>query len=485
MLDPNLSEELALLAKAKRAVRIWFVRGALGRLVSISTNLLLLALVSPTQLGILAVVRGTIGIVYFLSDLGFESALVRRPAPPSEAEMGALTGFRIVAIALILGAGFAIPQASTLFGTLAPQWSPWVLALLAAFLVTPMQLGSKIRLERNLEFGKLGFVEVSAIILENVGLVVAALLHRFEQGVFLMFMISFLYTTVIVHILAPSRGISLQVRHLRGIYADTVGFSIASFFTIARASITPIIIARLFGLDIAGVWAFAERSCSLLNLTFDSYARTGFAAAARFAHRPSHLLDLATSALSGTMTWGYPGAILVFAALPIVPSVWPQWAGAVVPAQTYVLGLGIFGVFSASLAPVAVAQRGPMISIAEQGVGTGVVWLALILLAKAGLTNVGIAYAVGTVATAIILIVLSDSAISATILPIARRPALGVAYSLGIFTACRWFGAGHFATAIVTCCFACVWLAPSLIAGFDLIRRSIGDRVLGRSSLML
>src|SRR5665213_2068131 len=458
MLDPNLSEELALLAKAKRAVRIWFVRGALGRLVSISTNLLLLALVSPTQLGILAVVRGTIGIVYFLSDLGFESALVRRPAPPSEAEMGALTGFRIVAIALILGAGFAIPQASTLFGTLAPQWSPWVLALLAAFLVTPMQLGSKIRLERNLEFGKLGFVEVSAIILENVGLVVAALLHRFEQGVFLMFMISFLYTTVIVHILAPSRGISLQVRHLRGIYADTVGFSIASFFTIARASITPIIIARLFGLDIAGVWAFAERSCSLLNLTFDSYARTGFAAAARFAHRPSHLLDLATSALSGTMTWGYPGAIL---------------------------GLGIFGVFSASLAPVAVAQRGPMISIAEQGVGTGVVWLALILLAKAGLTNVGSAYAVGTVATAIILIVLSDSAISATILPIARRPALGVAYSLGIFTACRWFGAGHFATAIVTCCFACVWLAPSLIAGFDLIRRSIGDRVLGRSSLML
>ena len=54
------------------------IRGAVMRSISIGANLLLLALVSPTELGLFAVARGTFTLLQYIAELGIGKAMVRR-----------------------------------------------------------------------------------------------------------------------------------------------------------------------------------------------------------------------------------------------------------------------------------------------------------------------------------------------------------------------------------------------------------------------
>ncbi|HEY0777748.1 MAG TPA: oligosaccharide flippase family protein [Gemmatirosa sp.] len=393
-----------LVQSIRRSTRVWFARGVATRVVSLLTNLLLVVLVTPRELGLLAAVRGFIGIVHFATDLGLEFALVRRRADPNPAEMAALSGVRMLCLALIAVGIAVVPHASTLFGTLSPALGGWLIALTAAFAITPTQLGSKVLLERDLQFAKLGTLEVTTVLLENVGLVVAAAVGHFDRGVFLVFIASFCYVTVFVQYLAPLRGLSLNVGSLRPLLRDTVGFSGAALFTVARTSLTPILLAKLFGLNVAGNWALADRVCSYLNLVFESFTRTAFAGAARLRHSTIHLRDLAAHALTHTAMWVIPASVLIFVLFPVLGSLFPKWAGAVQPGQVYVLALGAGGSVIASLSPVTQAMRGPALALVEQAAACLVLWAALAVSAAIGIVNVGLAYAIAIVAQALVLL---------------------------------------------------------------------------------
>src|SRR5665647_2790345 len=154
-------------------------------------------------------------------------------------------------------------------------------------LVTPIQTSCKVALERDLRFAELSLLEVKGVFFQNILLVAFAFGHRFVEGVFITQIALCFYYTIALYRLVPIRRISFNLRPVRALAGDSIGFSTSTLVTVARDSLTPILIARFFGLDVAGLWNFAWRIGQFLSLTFEGYLRAGVAASSRLAATPA------------------------------------------------------------------------------------------------------------------------------------------------------------------------------------------------------
>jgi O-antigen/teichoic acid export membrane protein len=421
-----------LLKRSIRGANVLLVRGLLLRVISASTNFALIALVLPTELGIFAVVRGALATVQFTTELGFELAMIRRRENPTHAMLAAVAGLRTLLLIAILVLAIVVPHASDLFGVLPKQWSNWLLVAIAAMLVTPIQTSCKVALERDLRFAELSLLEVKGVFIQNIALVAFAFAHRFVEGVFITQIALCFYYTIALYRLVPIRRISFDLRPVRALAGDSIGFSTSTLVTVARDSFTPIVIARFFGLEVAGLWNFAWRIGQFLSLTFEGYLRAGVAASSRLAARMASLRELAESTLKGAAQIAFPIVALAYAVLPLLAILLPKWGDAVVMAQLYVLTLGVAGVYTAALSPVALALRGPRASMAEQVTYTGVLWVGLVLMHIYGLSNVAITYAAGLIASAVMVYALTQRQLHVPLLKVLSRPLGLLAFSLAI-----------------------------------------------------
>lgn len=391
------------------ASRVLLVRGFTLRFISAVTNIALVALIVPSDLGFLAVVRGVLGTIQFASELGFQLVLIRRAAEPTTAELGALTGYRTVVLLGLLAIGILSPEARSVFGVLPPEAGPWMLATMAVLAVTsPIQSACKVLLERELQFTKLSLIEVSGVLLQNLGLVAFAATGMFRDGVFIVSMgLSVFYMAVLLWA-RPVRCFSLRLGGLRPLVVESFGFSTSTLLDVARQSLTPILVAKLFDLHVAGLWDFAIRTGQFLQLTLEAYRRAGVVVAGRLTHSPALLRQFSVSILREVVAITYPLTGLLYAAIPLVGFLIPKWAAGVEAADLYLLTFGIFGVFEATLWPVIVARHGPGPAIKHQLLWMLGTWSGCVALWLAGGGNIAIPGVIGVVLATVYLLRLAS-----------------------------------------------------------------------------
>lgn len=393
--DAGRGHDDAVVAQSVRGARLLLVRGIALRAITVPTTIMLALVVSPRQLGMLAVARGLLATATFLTELGFESALIRRPTDTTADELSALAVLRLLLLTLCVGAIIALPESVTGLSLLPPELRGWMKVLLAALAVTIFQTGCKVRLERALEFQKVSVVEILGISVENIGLLTVALLGWFDRGLFVVLAAGLAVQAVTLLFMAPPGRPRFDLRPLRAVVQDTAGFSFAALLAKAREAVTPLLVARLFGLDRAGLWSFAYRFGQVLQLTFEGQARAGIPAAARLRASVAHLRALSTGALRDGARVALPAAAALFVALPVLAIVWPKWAGSVPMAQAYVLAVAINGILWGALGPILIVQRGAVGATGEVLASLTGIWLGLALLGVSGGTNVGLCYLLG------------------------------------------------------------------------------------------
>lgn len=377
------SEEAVVVARAREGARLLTMRGVAMRAVTVVCNLALLGLVAPAQLGLLAVVRATLTIVQFGAELGVDRVLLRRPTDPTREEFAALAGLQTMVVGAVLAAGALSPTLFVRLVHIDARWTYWLLASLATMVVIPLGTGARVRLERSLQYERLAVLDVMNVGIQNVGLVIAALLHRFETGVFVVFGLMYLAVNLLLFAWSPGPMPAFRIGRLRAIAGQSAGFMAAQWLGVMREHAVPLLITRLFDIATAGVWAFAIRLSQLLNVTFEGFRAAAIPAASRVAHDRSALRRIAEHTSGGAAALAGPVMALAFAGLPLVAQVAPQWRTAVPLAQAYVLTYGVAGIVDATLEPVGVSLFGAGIAFRQQalafaGVVTGLV-LAYVL----------------------------------------------------------------------------------------------------------
>ncbi|MBC7894687.1 MAG: oligosaccharide flippase family protein, partial [Cytophagaceae bacterium] len=258
----------AILERARTGTRLMTLRGVAMRTISIGANLLLLLLVSPAELGLFAVARGTLALLQYVAELGIGKALVRRREVPTSAEYAALSGLQIMVGILITLAGAVFPAVILGFGAIDARWHAAMVVTVATMLSLAFGTGARVRLERGLAYERLAIIDVFNVLTLNLGLVIFAALGRFSIGVFVLLGVASVAANVLLWVWAPGPRPSFDLRPLAGVARQSTGFLVASTCTVAREQGTAVLVGALFGLPAAGLFSFAERVAQVLNITF-------------------------------------------------------------------------------------------------------------------------------------------------------------------------------------------------------------------------
>ena len=432
------------------------------RVVSISFNLLLIAWVTPSELGLLAVVRALCFFVDFATGQSIATALVRRNKSPERVDYANLAGLQLVLLTLSLVLVLVFPRPFMRLAALDPTWSGWVALLLAALLAIPFGTGARVRLERSFEYRHIAFIEVSTVLLQNIGFIAFAYLGHFSVGVFVVSSLTVLYNHGALYFASPGPAPRIRLGELRRLTRNSGGFTLAAWLSIAGVQLTVVVITHLFGLQVAGYWAFATRFGNLLEVGFEGFRRAVLPAAAQLSGDPTGLRRLSTNTLTGAALITVPAAGLIVVTLPMLARVWPQWAGAVDVAQLYVLCFAVAGIVGASLEPVAVAVRGPMTALIGPLVGILVGWTALWLLAPSGAAAIRWVIAPMYLAPLLVLYLLTNRTVRPEWSP--RLATL----ALSLLTCLLGLGLGHLlklsdlASATIAGIGMLLWLGPSV-----------------------
>jgi O-antigen/teichoic acid export membrane protein len=445
------------------ASRVLLVRGFMLRLISVTTNLALIPLVVPKDLGLLALVRGTLTAAEFASELGLQLAMIRRHEDPTPRELAALTGLRTLILLAVVGLALAAPQVRSVFGLLPAEYRIWMLVTVAVTLVTPVQSACKVLLERELRFVQLSVIDVQGLLLQNLGLLAFAAAGRFGEGIFLVQMALSVYYTMALYRARPVPYFSLDVRPLRRVFRDGVGFSVSAMITVAREALTPILITHLFGLPTAGLWAFAARAGQFLKLTMEGSFRAGIAVTGRLVAQVPVLRRFSSEILSETAAITYPMLGVLYAVLPLIGLWFPAWEPAIPLAQQYLLAYGVLGVVQAALWPVAVARLGPRAAIRHEAIGVATLWTGLALLHAYGHTDLAIPLVLGVVASVGYLVAAVEPAARPVPGPKLWRGVAVLAAGIACVLASRSLGAGPTVTALLGAFIPVLALALALL----------------------
>jgi O-antigen/teichoic acid export membrane protein len=387
---PEEDAETQLVVRASDGARLLTARAIGMRVVSVLSNLALLALVTPAQLGLFAVVRGITALAGNTTDLGFAWALLRRPEAPTRQEYGALSGIQLSIVLALLAVALIEPNWLARVAAISPSWRWWLLAVLATTLVIPFGTSAKIRLERQMDYRRIAFYDISSVLLLNLSLLGFAVAGHFELGVFLATGGVVLYSNLLLWFWSPGPLPAFSPQGWRRLAGEFAGFSAGHGCYLLFSSATPLIVANFFGLPVAGLWSFAVRVGNILQVAFEGFRRAAVPAAALLSRSTDGLRRLVENSLLGAVRLTVPVIAAMFAALPLVPLIWPRWASAVTVGQLYLLGFGLGGLSSASLVPAAVARRGAPVVIAEQLVPMVVAWLGFLILWLVGVQEIGL-----------------------------------------------------------------------------------------------
>ncbi len=457
-MTPVTSDQL--LQRAHVGTRLMTVRGAIMRAISIGSNLMLIALLAPRELGLFAVARGVLLIFQMISDLGVPRALLRRPATPTAAEYGALAGIEGLAVAILLACGVIWPGLVLGFGAIDARWYGWMMLTLSTMVAFPFGTGARLRLQRSLAYEKIAICDVTNVLVLNVGLLLFALAGRFSVGVFVTLAVATLVTNVLTYFWAPGPMPIFRFGPIRSLARESSGYMVSSWLSSARDYGTPILLAKLFGLELAGVWAFAARISQLLNVAFEGFRNATIPAAVRLAHDRPSLKRLASSTLSGALIFAVPLAGIVFVSIPVLATIWPRWHAAIDLAQVYVLGYAVAGAGIASLEAVSTATRGAVAMLAEHASALVVAWIGFVIVWSMGSRSITWVTVPMNIAPLAALLLLTDADVRPTWNSEMTRVVLSLVTGLALYATCSAAGVPPLATAVVGCCGIVAWLRP-------------------------
>ena len=166
--------------------------------MSLVGNILLAALLTPDDFGLVAMLGIFTSLVYALIDCGMSDALLREPAP-SRSDFNTLFFFNVavgVAIALLFVA--LSPWVARLFGR--DELQPVMATLGAGAVFSGMAIAQATRLRSQLKFRRMAFINIGAI---SLALAIALLMAW--QGM--------RYWALVENVASPSLGCEVDLVH--------------------------------------------------------------------------------------------------------------------------------------------------------------------------------------------------------------------------------------------------------------------------------
>jgi O-antigen/teichoic acid export membrane protein len=370
-------------------------------LVGFVGNLVLARMLTPDDFGVVAIGLTAVILSGALADGGLGSGMVRRPEPPTRAELRTLNG-----IQLAIAIGIFLPIAGIALGF--GETGAVTALMISSIPILALQTPGRIMLARTMRYDRQSAIEFSS---QATFYLVAVVTVALGAGVW-GFAIGTLARAGVGTILTAVLSIGLVVPSLRGWrgFGPLVRFGLkfqATWLTIVlREQGVTAVTAAIGGLNLLGLWSLAQRLLQLPVLAFTSLYTVGFPAMSNLLARgetagPVILRICRRASIAATLV------LPAFAAASpeLVPSLFGDaWRDAAIVIPFIALSTLILGSISVGASSYLNAAGSPGVP-AWGAAAFGVIWIGLTaaLLPFLGLAAIGIGNLCGALVEASVL----------------------------------------------------------------------------------
>jgi O-antigen/teichoic acid export membrane protein len=346
---PEALTRQELRRRASAGVSLVASRSVAILVISTAGNIVVARLLTPHDLGLVAIGMSVVQFTSMVSDGGLGAALIRRSRPPTGVELQSLMALQLTIAATAAVAAVAVAPAFGLVG--------WVTAIMVASMpVAVLQFPAKIVMERDLSYRPLASIEIAQLVAYNataIALVVAGL------GVWGLAVATVSMRVAAAVLIARISPIGIPVprfswANVRPLMRFGLQFQATSAVWLVRDEGLNISVAAIASVATLGLWGLVRRLLDLPYLLLQALFRVSFPTLSRLvADGADDVAPLLERAVAFTAVGtGLIIAPLVGSAPGLVPGVFgAKWAGAVDAIPFASLGLMIAG-------PIAVAAQG-------------------------------------------------------------------------------------------------------------------------------
>jgi O-antigen/teichoic acid export membrane protein len=367
--------------------------------------IILARLLTPRELGSVAIGASLVLVGAALSDAGLGASLIRRPEPPRLDELQALTALQLaITCALALG----VASIATPFGQVGS-----ITALMVS--CTPLfalQLPGRILLERSLSYPRLAFLEITQVVVFYVWAIALVVVGFGVWGLATATIARAVAATLIVAHISPVGLVRprLSWAPVRPLIAFGLRFSATDAAWLVRDPALNVSLAALASVSTLGLWSLASRVMQVPALLFESLFRVSFPTMARLVARNENTAPLIERAVGMAAVGGGVGLTALAGSAPgLIPGMFgEEWRGAssVIPGACLGLAIG---------SPVGIATQGYLQAVVLQTATLLVIGLSLVPFVGVAAVGIGL-----SVSSAVLVIALRRATLRRMRVPIIR-----------------------------------------------------------------
>jgi O-antigen/teichoic acid export membrane protein len=407
--EPGVSSEDEALSLPRAEVRqrslagIFFLSSSsfINLVVGFVASLVLARLLTPEDFGVVALGATAVLLGNALADGGLGAGMLRRPEPPTRAELRTLNGIQLgLALAVCLPAA-AIALG---FGRTGAVTALMVLSLP----ITALQGPGRITLTRTMRYDRQFAADAGSQVISQALTVVAVVLGAGVWGLAGGVVLKAVVATLLINLFGTGfqRPSLRNARAFGGLLRFGVTFQAGWYAVLAREQGLNILVAVLAGVGPLGIWTFTNRIFMFPSLAFSSLYVVGFPAMANVLARgetigPIILRTVRRAAIAGTFIFA------TFAAVSpkLIPLVFgTRWQDAALIIPLVCVSTLLHGSISVAASSYLQAAGRPGIP-AVAAVCLGAIWLPItaVLLPVMGVAAIGIGNLAGALVDAAVL----------------------------------------------------------------------------------
>ncbi|MBI4706164.1 MAG: oligosaccharide flippase family protein [Deltaproteobacteria bacterium] len=272
--------------RARRGVLALVGRTALVQLAVLGGSIALARLLDPADFGVFAIVQFALAFIAYFGDAGLGAALIQKKEPPTQGELASVFWLQLLlglAVVLLVGLGAGAVQ---LVWPGLPPAAVWLLrALSLGLLLTLPRVIPCILMERELQFGRLGALDVAGQVAFYLAAVPLAALGAGVWSLALGVLGQAVVVTALAFALRPWRPtLALDRRGLRAMVRFGLPFQAKNLVGFVNGALTPLYGGVALGERRLGYINWAQATAYFPLKLVEIMARVTFPLLSRLQH---------------------------------------------------------------------------------------------------------------------------------------------------------------------------------------------------------
>jgi len=276
--DSSQQDFQDLKKKSLKGMSALFVRQVLVKVIFFAGNIILARLLAPQIFGIYAIVSFVVQFFSTFGDVGIGAALIQKKGELSQEELSTTFWLQQMLVWLVVGVVvLAAPLALKVYPTLPPVGVWLIRAMAVSFLFSSLKTIPAILMERNIDFNRIAWVDVT----ENLayqGVVITGAYLGYGVWSFVAAAITraFLGAAIIYALSSWRPSFQYRFESVKGLVRFGLPYQGNQILSFVKESVTPLFVGAYAGAAAVGYVNWARNVAYAPLVLSDSFGRVAF-----------------------------------------------------------------------------------------------------------------------------------------------------------------------------------------------------------------